>query len=386
MHHTGLMVEDSSLLGLPGSGPKHLQLSEVLETEFRQLENGSPVPPVTALMDRFDVSQGTVVHALRNLRNRGLVARPPGRKRLVVVGRTGRRDAVLNILLVRSPWTSPDYDAMIYALLEEANRERLHLETLHAVDTDREEFARTLSAHDAILLMPSSTHPPHLVPLVRQAGRPAVMLWDDPEDTEIFRVADENHCVGEMGAEFLMGLGHQRVLAFLSEPATSSVTKSRLAGWASALRAAGESQPERFIIDCSVEPGVQSIVGSYERLRRWLFQNGNRLPATSVFCLHWTGALSMLRALREVGIDVPRDVSILTHGGGNRLCEFTNPPLSVIQSDVRDFAREALALLKSACLGDAPRERIVRIPSFIIERDSTAPPPAQKASREPGKA
>lgn len=382
------MIDASSHSTLPGSGPKHLQLSEVLETEFRQLDHGSPVPPVTALMDRFDVSQGTVVHALRNLRNRGLVTRPPGRKRLVVVGRTGRRDAVLNILLVRSPWTSPDYDAMIYALLEEANRERLHIETLHAVDTDREEFAQALYSHDAILIMPSSTHPSQLVSLVRQSGRPAVMLWDNPNDPAIFRVADENQRVGEMAAEFLLGLGHERVLAFLSEPASSSVTQSRLAGWSSALRAAGEAQPERLIIDCSVEPGVQSIVGSYERLRRWLFQNGNRLPATSVFCLHWTGALSMLRALREVGIDVPGDVSILTHGGGNRLCEFTNPPLSVIQSDVRDFAREALALLKSACLGDAPEERIVRIPSFITERESTAPPSARKASRKtttPGK-
>lgn len=376
------MIDSSPQTTLPGSGPKHLQLSEVLETEFRQLEHGSPVPPVTALMDRFDVSQGTVVHALRNLRNRGLVTRPPGRKRLVVVGRTGRRDAVLNILLVRSPWTSPDYDAMIYALLEEAGRERLHIETLHAVDTDREEFAQALYAHDAILLMPSSTHPANLVQLVRQTGRPAVMLWDNPHDPEIFRVADENQRVGEMAAEFLLGLGHEHVLAFLSEPASSTVTQSRLAGWSSALKAAGESEPERFIIDCSVEPGVQSIVGSYERLRRWLFQNGNRLPATSVFCLHWTGALSMLRALREVGIDVPRDVSILTHGGGNRLCEFTNPPLTVIQSDVRDFAREALIMLKSACLGDAPEERVVRIPSFITERESTAPPPARKVSRQ----
>jgi DNA-binding LacI/PurR family transcriptional regulator len=210
---------------------------------------------------------------------------------------------------------------------------------------------------------------------VEESGLPTVMLWEDPPSQEIFSVADEDVRVGQTATEYLLGLGHRRVVAFLSEPAQSSVRKKRLAGWEQALRKAGERHPKHFVINCSVEPGAEAIVGSYERLRRWLFQNGNRLPATSVFCLDWTGALGMLRALREVGIEVPRDVSILTHGGTNRLCEFTNPALSVIQSNTADFAAEALGLLKSACLGDSPAERAILLPASITERESTAPPP-----------
>ncbi len=370
-----MMFDGSMSSATRRASPKHLQLSKVLEAELRQMEAGVSVPPVTALMTRFGVSQGTVVHALRNLRTKGVVARPPGRKRLVVLGRPGRPDAVLNVLLLRSPWSSPDYDAMNYALLEEANRQRLHLETLHATDKDREDLVRTLRSFDALLLMPSSTDPSHLLSAVEESGLPTVMLWEDPPSTAIFSVADENFRVGQSAVEFLLGLGHRRVVAFLSEPTQSSVRKKRLAGWEHALRSAGERHPKHFTINCSVEPGTEAIVGSYERLRRWLFQNGNRLPATSVFCLDWTGALGMLRALREVGIEVPRDVSILTHGGSNRLCEFTNPALSVIQSSTEDFAAEALGLLKSACLGDPTVERTVHLPANTIERESTAPPP-----------
>jgi DNA-binding LacI/PurR family transcriptional regulator len=354
---------------------KHLQLSTTLESEFRQVAAGTPIPSVTALMSRFGVSQGTVVHALRNLRSKGVVTRPPGRKRLVVLGQPGRPDAVLNILLLRSPWSSPDYDAMNYALLEEANRQRLHIETQHAVEKNHEDLLRTLHSFDAVLLMPSSTDPSHLISAVEESGLPAVMLWEDPPSQTIFSVADEDFRVGQTATEYLIGLGHRRVVAFLSEPTQSSVRQNRLAGWEQALRNVGERHPKHFIINCSVEPGVEAIVGSYERLRRWLFQNGNRLPATSVFCLDWTGALGMLRALREVGIEVPRDVSILTHGGSNRLCEFSNPALSVIQSSTEDFAAEALGLLKSACLGDLPAKRAVYLPASIIERESTAPPP-----------
>lgn len=352
------------------SKPKHALLADTLESEVRRLEPGEPIQAVTALMDRFQVSQGTVVHALRHLRSKGLVARPPGKKRLVAVGRKTRGEAVLNVLLLRSQWSSPDYDAMSYALLEEANRQRLHLETLHYGSAWREELADAVKSHDALVILPSSTDSPHLFSLIEEIRVPAVMLWEEPPVRGMMCVSDDDLAVGRMAAQHLLGLGHKRVVAFLSEPLRPKMRR-RVAGWEEAMRAAGEPHPERLVIDCSVEPGKDAIVGSYEKLRRWLFQNGNRLPGTAVFCLGWTGALGMLRALREAGLEVPRDVSILAHGGENRLCEFTNPALSVIQSQVSDFAREALGQLKNVCLGDTPQQSTILLPPSIIEREST---------------
>jgi DNA-binding LacI/PurR family transcriptional regulator len=120
-----------------------------------------------------------------------------------------------------------------------------------------------------------------------------------------------------------------------------------------------------------VKPGLDSILGSYEKLRRWLYQNGNQLDATGLFCLHWTGALAALRALRELGIQVPGDVSVIAHAGENKLSEFTNPALTVVQGNPETAAREALSLLKAACLGDAPEQRTLRIEQSIVEREST---------------
>ena len=134
---------------------------------------------------------------------------------------------------------------------------------------------------------------------------------------------------------------------------------------------AGEADPRRLVIDGSVEPGADSIIGSYEKFRRWLFQRDNRLDATAVFCLHWTGALAVLRALDEVGIDVPGDVSVIAHAGQNRFSEFTNPALTVVQGNVEQAARHALAMLKAACVGDEPAEKTVLIPQAIVEREST---------------
>ena len=137
------------------------------------------------------------------------------------------------------------------------------------------------------------------------------------------------------------------------------------------MREAGEKNPARLVIDGSVQPGSDSIVGSYEKFRRWLFQNNNQFDATAVFCLHWTGALAVLRALEEVGIEVPGDVSVLAHAGQNRFTEFTKPALTVVQGNVEQAARHALAMLKAVCVGDKPAEKMVLIPQVIVERAST---------------
>ena len=41
------------------ASPKHLRLAELLKRDIRQLPPGAPIMPVTALMKRFGVSQGT---------------------------------------------------------------------------------------------------------------------------------------------------------------------------------------------------------------------------------------------------------------------------------------------------------------------------------------
>ncbi len=371
------MIETTSLPDAD-SKPKHAVLAETLDREIRRLPPGTPIMAVTALMDRFGVSQGTVVHALRHLRSKGLVTRPPGKKRLVAVGREKKSDSVLNILLLRPSWSSPDYDTMSYALMEEATRQRLHLETVHYGPAWREDIASAVKSHDAVVILPSSSEAPHLFSLIEESLLPSVMLWEEPPVRGMMCVADDDHAVGRMATDHLLGLGHKRVMAFLSEPPVSGMQR-RLAGWEEVMRASGEPHPERLVIDCSVEPGKDAIVGSYEKLRRWLYQNDNTLAGTAVFCLCWTGALGMLRALREVGISVPQDVSILSHGGENRLCEFTNPALSVVQGNVSDTAREALDLLKDACIGNPISRTTVLLPPTIIERESTSKIPTRKS-------
>ena len=361
---------------LRNASPKHLRVADLLEREIRRSAPGTPIMPVTALMKRFGVSQGTVVHALRTLRMRGLVTRPAGKKRLVTAGRVRNRDAVLNVLVLCPNWSSPDYNTTNQALHDEARRQRCVLESLHYGSEWgqewgvhwREMLTSAVRAHDAVVVLPSSI-PSGLAEILQETRTPAVMFWEPALALGMMCVADDDRAAGLMATRYLQKLGHTRIAAFLSEPPLQGV-KTRLAGWEQAMREAGDDHPRRLVIDGSVQPGSDSIVGSYEKFRRWLFQNDNRLDATAVFCLNWTGALAVLRALDEVGIDVPGDVSVIAHAGQNRFTEFTKPALTVVQGNVEHAARQALAMLKAACVGDEPTEKTVLIPPAIVERAS----------------
>lgn len=356
--------------------PKHALMAEALDREIRQLPPGTPISPVLELTKRFGVSQGTVVHALRHLRTRGLITKIPGKKRLVVAGRGKTRDAVLSVLALCPNWSSPDYNTMLQALADEARRRRFAIETVHygtewgAGGTTNLE--PTIEAHDAVVILPSSL-PNNLAELLKQKATPAVMLFEEGLADGMMCVEDDDVAAGRLAAEYLLKLGHRKIAAFQSEPSQRRMNH-RLAGWRQAMIAAGQKHLEPLVIDGSVKPGFDSIVGSYEKFRRWLYQRGNKLDVTAIFCLHWTGALGVLRSLKEVGIQVPRDVSVIAHAGENRLTEFTNPALTVVRGDPEAAAREALGLLKAACLGDTPAEQTIRIGQSIIERESTQPP------------
>lgn len=356
-----------------GTRPKHALMAEALDREIRHLPPGTPISPVLELMERFGLSQGTVVHALRHLRTKGVITKLPGKKRLIVAGRGKTRDAVLSVLALCPNWSSPDYNTMLQALADEARRQRFSIETVHygtewgAGGTANLEPA--IEAHDAVVILPSSL-PNNLAALLKQLATPAVMLFEEGLADGIMCVEDDDEAAGRLATEYLLGLGHRRIMAFQSEPPQRRMN-NRLAGWRKAMLAAGEKRPEQLVIDGSVKPGFDSIVGSYEKLRRWLYQNDNQLNATAIFCLHWTGALGVLRALKEVGIQVPGDVSVIAHAGENRLTEFTSPALTVVRGDPEAAAREALGLLKAACLGDTPADRTIRIGQSIIEREST---------------
>src|SRR5215216_4363944 len=66
--------------------PAYTRVSSAIESKIlsRALRDGDVLPAETDLAQQFRVHRSTVREALRQLENAGLVARPPGAKRMIV--------------------------------------------------------------------------------------------------------------------------------------------------------------------------------------------------------------------------------------------------------------------------------------------------------------
>ena len=178
--------------------------------------------------------------------------------------------------------------------------------------------------------------------------------------TEI--VVDTDQADGARQAvDHLLGLGH-RTVHHVSGPAGWRSSGLRRDGWRRALERAGRVVPEPLVGDWSARSGYEA---------------GARLAAdpdvTAVLCANDQTAIGLVRAFREAGRNVPRDVSVI---GFDDVPEaaYLSPALTTVRQDLQGMARHGVGLLLAAVDAPRPGSHVERLPLELVLRETTAPP------------
>ena len=95
---------------------------------------------------------------------------------------------------------------------------------------------------------------------------------------------------------------------------------------------------------------------------------------TAVFAGNDQMALGLLRALLEAGRRVPEDVSVI---GFDDLPEagYFHPPLTTMRQDFPRLGQRVMEVLSRALEGET-EPSVDLVPTTLVVRESTAPPPA----------
>lgn len=330
---------------------------------------GSEFPTVAELKNEFDASQITITQAIRRLQQQGFVRRPVGKKRYVVVQQAARSHATIAVL--RPFWPSPEYDSLLTGLQQECTQRRWNLELIHYQAWTDIDLTRIINEHQGIITI---GHPEafaegqeeHLSKL----RYPFVSLMNRPQSVPFAGVEGDDFALGQMAVSTLRKIGHKRIAVFLNEPSSVSVER-RLAGWRTAMEAAGETKLNELVIDCSVESGQDSIEVGLKRFDRWL--SGKYAPFTAVFATAWTGALAVMRVMHERHIEIPAKCSLLAQGGLWPIGRYLVPPLSTIDYDATEWGRAACELLAEQMSGKSFPPRSISLTPEIHLRGTTAP-------------
>ncbi|MCW3041382.1 MAG: LacI family transcriptional regulator, partial [Solirubrobacterales bacterium] len=165
--------------------------------------------------------------------------------------------------------------------------------------------------------------------------------------------------------EHLLALGHRRI-AHLRADVSTPTFAARAGAWARALRGAGV-EPDETLIARTAFSHVAARASSRELLAR-------EPRATAVLCDDDLLAGGFLLAAREAGVRVPEDVSVVGFDD-MPLAELLHPPLTTVAFDVALFGARSFQVLLQHIRGEADAPRSTWLPTRLVVRGSTAPPP-----------
>ena len=277
----------------------------------------------------------------------------------------GGRSHVIALVLRQSPEQVAS-DAVLAETLRglssaaRAGGFRVMVELLEPDGADTSYSALLRAQHaDGLIVSGPRSDDPSLLELVRD-GFPIVIqgsLADVPVQS-----VDVDNVAGARGAvEHLLALGHRRIACITNARLVYTAAQERLAGYTEALIAAGIAIENELIAEADFD-APSGHVAMAELIGRTTFD--------AAFVASDVVALGAIGALREAGLKVPDDVSIVGFDD-IPLAAYFDPPLTTVRLPAFELGQAAgQALLER--LADRANPHRTLLPTELIVRGSTS--------------
>ncbi|GGU81427.1 LacI family DNA-binding transcriptional regulator [Lentzea flava] len=199
----------------------------------------------------------------------------------------------------------------------------------------------------------------------RSAGRTRIVAVDSYADNPVtLGVRADDHAGGRIAAEHLLALGHRDVLFVGPRFSEAGVVWQRFEGFRCAFTAAGLERDDRLVelLNTTYDDGV--TLG--RRLR------ADHPSVTAVFATADVLAIGIMEGLRESGVRVPDDVSVVGFDDLD-LCVYVRPTLTTIAQDIAAKAATAVHMLVGEIEHEDQPSGPVTLGVHLVQRMSTGP-------------
>lgn len=188
------------------------------------------------------------------------------------------------------------------------------------------------------------------------------VLVDIPIETEtVGYVTTDNIQGAKQAVKYLIDTGHKHI-AMINGHSKAIVSKLRYEGYKQALEESGIEMKEEYIRDGAFKEDVALKVAKDLLI--------NNTEITAIFCASDLMALGVLKAAKELNIDVPKQLSVIGYDD-IILASYTTPTLTTIAQDKYQMGYEATKLLISILEGnEIEHSRILN--NKLIIRESTS--------------
>lgn len=254
--------------------------------------------------------------------------------------------------------TNPFFSMLLSGIENVLYRENF-ITMLCNVDLDEareSEYLEELSRRgvDGFILASSAVSNQMINDILRKKNLPFIVL--DQKKAEGFSdaVLTEDYRGGQLAAEHLAHLGHEKVGIVMPKNASKNI-QMRLAGFQ------------------SIFPKVQIIPSELSKTAgRKVAADIVMYDLTGLFAINDEIAFGLYLGLKEAGKEVPTDYSIVGYDN-TEMSEFVTPPLTTIAQPIFELGQQAAELLLERIQSPTKEWEEKTLPVQLIQRFSTAP-------------
>ncbi len=197
-------------------------------------------------------------------------------------------------------------------------------------------------------------------------------------------VAPDNATAAYQAIRHVLGLGHQRIAMLLGDLSLLPNIRRRQGALRAMSEAAIEASEDMFIPIILGPPGLASPIWNPDaayRTCKEICQRSDR--PTAVIVAHEFFALGVYRALAELGLGIPKDISVVAFGEPV-ISQYLVPSLTTVSASEQDVGIAAVDLLldrirQEGREGTPPPSLILVEPTLVV-RGSSGPAPVPRHS------
>lgn len=236
---------------------------------------------------------------------------------------------------------------------------------IYNTDFDPEAEARSLQALRQMrvdgIIIASSGKSLNLISEYIESGFPLVQFQLEYDQCESNLVVSDYRKASFEATEYLIGLGHKRICFLTQKFEGIRSREERYLGYLSALEKHG----------IELDPGLVRHWDRETRFHTSLAQIIDENQPTAFFSQHLAITTDLIQGFDKLGVEIPRDMSLL---GFDEIpmVEHFKVPITVVRQDPYQVGKEsARLLLQSINQGKKQTEKTkVTIPCTLVERES----------------
>ena len=201
------------------------------------------------------------------------------------------------------------------------------------------------------------------VPLFSHMQVPIVLLNNQHPSQFAHSVMIANVQASLDATRHLLALGHRRI-GYLGDRHGYQSDAERYAGYRQALEEGGLGLEPPLVAHGDGKPeGAEAAMAELLALPQ---------PPTAVFCYNDMSALGAMRQIRNHGLRIPADISVVGFDD-LYISQYLDPALTTVRQPMRQMGRMAMETLLQI-FGGAESGHDIRVPGELIVRHSTAQP------------